>query len=60
MAVKKKASFLATVCEFCGTNTAEFGVMKCPICGKTKCVEVCIPGGNNTKCIECEEVEDGD
>lgn len=60
MAVKKKVKFLATICESCGANTANYGVMRCNECGETKCVEFCIPGGANTKCLACEESEDVD
>ena len=50
-----------TNCDFCGKDTAKFGTATCPRCGQVKCVENCIPGGNRTVCVSCEEdIENGD
>ena len=48
-------------CNFCEADTAKFGVATCPRCGQAKCVENCIPGGNRTLCLSCEEdIENND
>ena len=46
------------VCDFCGMPIDEdWGAAVCMKCGDRKCVENCIPGGNRTICVECEEKE---
>lgn len=53
-AAKKKAEPL--LCENCGEPIdPKFGVATCSDCGNEKCVEFCIPGGNRTLCLDCED-----
>ncbi len=43
-------------CPSCGdTINPSYGTSVCPQCGGTKCGEFCIPGGNRTLCVNCEE-----
>ena len=48
-------------CYFCGQDTTKFGTATCSRCSAVKCVENCIPGGNRTLCLSCEEdIENND
>jgi hypothetical protein len=44
-------------CERCGSDTKKYGTATCVECGANVCVEECIPGGNRTMCVQCEEQE---
>jgi len=53
-AAKKKAPKEA--CAFCGKPISpDFGTATCANCGERKCVEFCIPGGDQTICVDCDE-----
>lgn len=54
----KKSKSPIKTCDFCGEPiTPDYGTAVCVKCGEAKCVQFCIPGGNRTKCVECEEAE---
>jgi len=59
---KKKAATtpVSSTCGFCGTDTGLYGTALCLVCSETKCVEVCIPGGKDTACTDCEAALDAE